>query len=84
MAAQNFHDKVDLPDFDAIPSLEGLPKGCTWGFWDKDGRKDELGTLNILTPEVVKRAATEIKEGLSVSLKYVKIDKMSFYADSSY
>jgi len=32
-------------------------------------QKDKLGTLNLLTPDVVQSAAAEIKEGVSISLK---------------
>lgn len=60
-----------LPDFDNLPPVEGMPKGCAWGLFDKDGKKDLLGTLNLLTPEVVKNAAAEVKDGVSISLEYV-------------
>lgn len=64
------HDHLDhLPSFADIPDVPGLPKGCTWGLWDRDGVRDELGTLNFLTADTVKRAAGEIQEGISVSLK---------------
>jgi hypothetical protein len=70
MANQSLHSRLgNLPNFEELPDLPGLPKGSTWGLWDKNGVKDELGTLNLLTPEVVKAAATEIREGISVSLK---------------
>ena len=58
-----------IPDFDDLPKVEGMPQGCAWGIFDEDGKKDKFGTLNFLTPEVVKAAAEEIKEGLSISLK---------------
>ena len=63
-----------LPDFYDLPPVEGMPQGCAWGIFDKDGRKDVLGTLNLLTPEVVKSAAAEIQHGVSVSLKLVTLD----------
>jgi hypothetical protein len=59
-----------LPDFDELPKVEGMPQGCAWGVFDKNGKKDVIGTINLLTPDVVKAAATEVKEGVSVSLKY--------------
>jgi hypothetical protein len=66
----SFHDRLDdLPSFDELPLLEGLPRGTTWGQWDKLGVKDELGTLNLLTPNVVKNSYKELSEGISVSLK---------------
>jgi hypothetical protein len=44
-----------LPTFDELPSFHDF-KGCAWEVWGKD---DELGTINLLTPEVVARAAKE-------------------------
>lgn len=58
-----------LPDFDDLRPVEGMPQGCAWGVFDHDGQKDKLGTLNLLTPDVVQSAAAEIKEGVSISLK---------------
>jgi hypothetical protein len=58
-----------LPDFDQLPKLDNLPQGCAWGVFDRDVVKDELGTLNLLTPEVVASAASEISVGVSVALK---------------
>ena len=58
-----------VPDFDELPVVEGRPKGSAWGVFDKDGEKDLVGTLNHLTPDVVKAAATEVQDGVSISLK---------------
>lgn len=33
-----------FPAFDELPKVEGEPQGCLWGFFDKDGKKDELGS----------------------------------------
>lgn len=60
---------MSIPDFDNLPPVEGMPKGCAWGVFDKDGVKDTLGTLNLLTPAVVAAAAAEVEEGVSISLK---------------
>jgi hypothetical protein len=57
------------PDFDNLPPVGGMPKGCAWGIFDKAGQKDTLGTLNLLDKETVRNAAQEIKIGESVSLK---------------
>ena len=46
-----------LPTFDELPPYKNF-KGCAWEVWGKD---DQLGTVNLLTPEVVKEAALEIK-----------------------
>ena len=62
-------DLSSVPHFDDLPKVEGMPQGCAWGVFDRDGQKDTVGTLNFLTPEVVKAAAQEVKDGVSISLK---------------
>jgi len=60
----------DLPDFKDLPPVEGMPKGCAWGLWDEPGKpKDQLGSLNLLTPEVVREAIKEVKTGERCALK---------------
>ncbi len=44
-----------LPEFDALPNFHEFT-GCAWGVWGPD---DQLGTVNLLTEEVVKQAAME-------------------------
>jgi len=51
-----------------MPPVEGMPHGCAWGLFDKDGKRDQYGTLNLLTPEVILAAKDEIKKGISVSV----------------
>lgn len=46
-----------LPTFDELPSFHQYT-GCAWEVWGKD---DELGTVNLLTDEVVAEASKEIK-----------------------
>ncbi len=41
------------------------PEGSTWGEWGDD---DQRGRLNLLTPERVKAAVGEVKEGLNFCL----------------
>ncbi len=41
------------------------PEGSTWGDWGED---DQLGRMNLVTPQVRKRAAREIQEGLCFCL----------------
>jgi hypothetical protein len=62
---------ASLPNFDDLPPVDGMPQGCAWGVFDKDGKRDLLGTLNLLTPKVVKDAAAEVRQGLSISLKLI-------------
>ncbi|KAF1850854.1 uncharacterized protein K460DRAFT_412493 [Cucurbitaria berberidis CBS 394.84] len=59
-----------IPDFDDLPSVEGMPQGCAWGIFDKNGKKDMIGTLNLLTPEVVAAACKEARDGVSISLDW--------------
>ena len=55
-----------LPSFDELPNFHEYT-GCAWGLWGDD---DELGTVNLLTPEVVKAAASEIRYASDLS-RYV-------------
>ncbi|RDA89492.1 hypothetical protein CP533_2526 [Ophiocordyceps camponoti-saundersi (nom. inval.)] len=60
-----------VPDFDHLPPVEGMPQGCAWGIFDgQDGKKDLVGTLNFLTPTVVREAAKEVRDGVSISLNW--------------
>jgi len=63
-------DYSNIPDYDDLPAVKGMPKGCAWGVFDKDGKKDIYGTINMITPDVVKQAVAEVKEGVSVSLNW--------------
>ena len=55
----------------ANPRWKHRPEGSTWGDWGPD---DQLGRMNLLTPERVLRAAKEIQTGerfcLSLPLDY--------------
>lgn len=33
-----------FPEFDALPKVEGQPQGCLWGFFDKHGTPDQIGS----------------------------------------
>ncbi|KAL4742113.1 hypothetical protein BDV11DRAFT_212127 [Aspergillus similis] len=55
-----------IPTFDNLTLDPNGPPGNSWGLF---GPNNELGMLNLLTPEVVKRAASEeIREGVRISL----------------
>src|SRR6186713_1946380 len=60
----------DFPAWDALPHVKGAPQGCLWGFYDSDDKKDEIGAINLLTPEVVRAASFEIQTGRSVQLDW--------------
>lgn len=60
------HTTSPMPAFDQLPLNENDPPYSAWGLWGPD---DELGRINLITPEVTKSASSEIKTGESVSLK---------------
>jgi len=55
-----------LPTFDELPPFHEWT-GCAWDVW---GKGDQLGTVNLLTDEVVKEAAKEIKTGKAVCVNW--------------
>jgi len=55
----------DLPEFDDLPELEGLGLRHAWEVWGPD---DELGTINLVTPERVAAAAALVRSGQVISL----------------
>jgi len=54
------------PSFDALPLHPDHPPYSAWGLYGED---DELGTLNLLNPDVVLEAKSEISTGQTISLK---------------
>jgi hypothetical protein len=61
------------PSFDSLPLRKDGPHGNAWGLF---GDNDECGMLNLLTPEVVAKAAAEIRDGVRVSTDW-PLDRMS-------
>ncbi|KAL4924088.1 uncharacterized protein BDV17DRAFT_295717 [Aspergillus undulatus] len=61
---------TNLPSFDDIPPVKDMPQGCAWGIFDRDGKKDHIGCLNLLTPSIVQGALKEARDGQSVSLNW--------------
>jgi kynurenine formamidase len=49
-----------LPTYDELPVRAGAPVGAAWGVFGDD---DEVGTINLLTPERVIAAADSIRTG---------------------
>ena len=47
------------------PALERRPQGSTWGDFGPD---DQLGRLNLITPEKVRQGVAEVREGLTFCL----------------
>jgi hypothetical protein len=38
-----------FPAFDDLPKVDGMPQGNIWGFYDKGGKKDEVGGNLLLS-----------------------------------
>ena len=49
-----------LPSYDDLPVRAGAPAGAAWGVFGDD---DEVGTINLLTPERVIAATSSIRTG---------------------
>ena len=58
---------ASLPAFDDLPVMPGAPARSAWGLWGQD---DELGTLNLLTPERVASAARLVRQGKVFALNW--------------
>ena len=54
-----------LPKFSQLPLVGQTGERHAWGVFGKD---DQLGTVNLLTPERVKRAATLVRTGKVINL----------------
>jgi hypothetical protein len=71
------------PPFEALPLDKSGPAGNAWGLYGTD---DQLGSLNLLTPETIANAAkSEIRTGERVSLdwtldkpRYAMFDRQNF------
>ena len=56
---------------DNLPAYADLPNGRAWGLWGDD---DQLGCLNLLTPERVAAAARLVRKGVAFPLN-LRIDQ---------
>ena len=54
-----------LPRHADLPIREGAPQGAAWGVFGED---DQIGTINLMTPERVVEAAGSIRNGKVFSL----------------
>lgn len=55
---------LELPDTPEATVLGYFDELSNWGRWGED---DQLGTLNLITPDVIVRAASLVKSGRAVS-----------------
>jgi len=56
-----------LPSFDELPAKPGQPPRSAWGLFGDD---DQVGTLNLLTPERVASAAQLVRRGQVFALNW--------------
>jgi len=56
---------LGLPDYAGLLARTDAPAGSSWGLFGPD---DDLGTLNLLTPERAVRAASLVREGTVFNL----------------
>ncbi len=64
-------ETTTLPSYDQLPVKDGAPAGSAWGLF---GDNDQLGCLNLLTPERVLAAARLVRKGAVFSLN-LRIDE---------
>lgn len=57
----------DLPSYAELADRTDGPPGSAWGVF---GERDELGTINLLTPERVREAAGLVRRGALFNLDY--------------
>src|SRR5690242_748746 len=57
---------VRLPKFSELPVFELTGEHYAWDVW---GRDDQLGMVNLLTPDRVLRAASLVKQGRIINIE---------------
>ena len=48
LGANNMASEYHIPAMEDLPKVEGQHQGCLWGFFDKDGKRDECGSMRLL------------------------------------
>lgn len=56
-----------LPSYDELPYIPGNPPRSAWGLWGDD---DQMGTINLLTPERVAAGAKLVRKGSVFALNW--------------
>lgn len=62
---------MNRPSFD---ELAQTPYKSAWGLYGPD---NELGTINLITPDTIKTAVLEVQHGKRISLKFVGTENHS-------
>jgi kynurenine formamidase len=58
---------VNIPSYDELPVREGLPAGSSWGLWGDD---DQLGTINLLTEDAIRRGLAAARRGAVFAMNW--------------
>lgn len=61
------YDGRELPRYDQLPAVEGAPAGSGWWLF---GRDDQVGLVNLMTPEKAVQAAGLVKRGAAFPLNW--------------
>lgn len=67
MTVQQEKSDTALPDYAGLCARTDAPAGSAWGLW---GAEDQLGTVNLLTPERIVRAAGMVRTGKRFNLDH--------------
>src|SRR3972149_7754466 len=59
--------QAERPRYRDLPVRDGAPPGSSWGLW---GDHDQLGALNLITPERVAAAARLVVRGAAFPLNW--------------
>jgi hypothetical protein len=61
---------IRVPNFADLPLHLGDPPNSAWGLWNQHGFDEQLGALNYLTDDLVKRTIHEVvRTGKRIGLK---------------
>jgi kynurenine formamidase len=67
MAREEHAMTTELPSYAQLPAVAGMPPRSAWGLWGPD---DELGCLNLLTPERAQRGLSCARRGQVFALNW--------------
>ena len=62
-----------FPAFDELPKIEGMPQGSIWGFYDKNGKKDEVGCMLSLIPAALEYLTNTVQLSICLLLPSSKL-----------
>ncbi|CAK7212699.1 hypothetical protein SBRCBS47491_001555 [Sporothrix bragantina] len=72
------HVMTDLPKFEDLPLRKDGPPYNAWGLYGED---DELGRLNLITPETVQRGIRAAEHGIVINLN-LPLDRQTSHSNA--